>query len=75
MNGSGLEELLEEVYSEDTVRHIFSCKAVSRALHAHMIAQRELVSHIFFTLVEETSTSQNWKKSTKSQLLLDSFKM
>ena len=37
--GSGLEEVFEEIYSEDTVKNIFSGKAVTRALRAHMLTQ------------------------------------
>ena len=32
MIGSELEVVFEEIYSEDTVKHIFSGKAVARAL-------------------------------------------
>ena len=35
MKGSGTEELFNEVYPENTVQHIISGKAVSRALRAH----------------------------------------
>ena len=46
MVSSGLEEVLEEIYSEDTVKHIFSGKAVARALRAHMLTQSALISHL-----------------------------
>ena len=39
MVGSELEEVFEEIYSEDTVKNIFSGKAVTRALRAHMLTQ------------------------------------
>ena len=35
MKGSGIEELFNEVYPENTVQHIISGKDVSRALQAH----------------------------------------
>ena len=38
MNGSGLEEAFEEVYSEDTITHILLGHAVARALRTHMQA-------------------------------------
>ena len=53
MKGSGLEELFEEVYSEDTVKHITSGHAVARALRAHLLVQSALVNHISYTLIEE----------------------
>ena len=49
----GLEELFEEVYSEDTVKHIASGHAVARALRAHLLVQSALVNHISYTLIEE----------------------
>ena len=52
MIGSGLEEVFEEIYSEDTVKHIFSGKAVARALQAHMLTQSALISHLLNSLVD-----------------------
>ena len=46
MIGSELEVVFEEIYSEDTVKHIFSGKAVARALRAHMLTQSALISHL-----------------------------
>ena len=46
MVGSELEVVFEEIYSEDTVKHIFSGKAVARALRAHMLTQSALISHL-----------------------------
>ena len=46
MNNSGLEEAFEEVYSEDTIKHILSRYAVARALRAHKLAGSALVNHI-----------------------------
>ena len=42
MTGSGLQPLLEQVYAENTVLHILSGKAVSRARRAHMLATSAL---------------------------------
>ena len=46
MVGSGLEEVFEEIYSENTVKHIFSGKAVARALWSHMLTQSALINHL-----------------------------
>ena len=35
MNGSDLDEAFEEVYFEDTIKHVLSGYAVARALRAH----------------------------------------
>ena len=52
MVGSGSEEVFEEIYSEDTVKLIFSGKAVARALRAHMLIQSTLISHLLNSLVD-----------------------
>ena len=39
MRCSGLQEVLETIYGEATVQHIFSGKAISRAIRAHCIIQ------------------------------------
>ena len=43
---SELEVVFEEIYSEDTVKHMFSGKAVARAFRAHMLTQSALISHL-----------------------------
>ena len=53
MAGSGLEEVFGEIYGEATVTHMFSGKAVARALRAHMLVQGALVSHLINDLVDE----------------------
>ena len=55
MAGSGLKELLEEVYAESTVPYFLSGKAYARALRAHLLVQSALVSHIIQFVVEEKS--------------------
>ena len=52
MKGSGIEELFNDVYAENTVQHIISGKAVSRALRAHLLAEPPLTS----ILLENTET-------------------
>ena len=46
MVGSGLAEVFEEIYSEDTVKHAFFGKAVARALRGYMLTQSALISHL-----------------------------
>ena len=53
MAGSGLQELFEEVYAENTVPHLLSGKAYARALRCHLLAQSALVSQIIEFVVEE----------------------
>ena len=42
MSGSGLQELLEVVYSPNTVTHILSGKAVARAVRGHLLIDSAL---------------------------------
>ena len=59
MKGSGLEGLFAEVYSENTVGHIFTGKAVSRALRAHFFADTSLTSLLLETVFEEGSLDKD----------------
>ena len=43
MKGSGLEKALETVYGPNTVTHIFSGKAMSRALKVHLLVDVALI--------------------------------
>jgi hypothetical protein len=45
MKGSGLEELMAEVYAENSVEHMLSGKAVSRALRAHFLIKSSITYH------------------------------
>ena len=42
MSGSGLQDLLEVVYSANTVTHILSGKAVARAVRGHLLVDSAL---------------------------------
>ena len=47
MKGFRIEELFNEVYAENTVQHILSGKAVSRALRVHLLPESALNSILF----------------------------
>ena len=47
MKGSGIEELFNKTYAENTVQHIISGKVVSRALQAHLPAESACISILF----------------------------
>ena len=42
MSGSGLQEVLEVEYTPNTVTHIFSGKAVARAVRGHLLVNSAL---------------------------------
>ncbi len=42
MAGSGLQEILEQVYASNTVSHMLTGKAISRAARGHMLVDAAL---------------------------------
>ena len=52
MEGSGLREVLEDIYAPNTVNHIFTGKVYSRVLRAHLIVASALVSIIIENFIE-----------------------
>ena len=44
MRGSGLEEVLEEVYAGNTIPHMMSGKAVARSVRGHFLVQSALTT-------------------------------
>ena len=68
MAGSGLQELLEVIYAENAVQHIFSGKAVSRAIQAHFIVDSVLNSMLMSTsLTDESSHSSSQIGETNTE--------
>ena len=74
MKGSGLEEVFEEVYSEDTVKHIISGHAVARALRAHLLVQSALVNHINNTLIDEGKVDVSELEDIYNKAMKDGMK-
>ncbi|KAG1650221.1 hypothetical protein GQR58_028237 [Nymphon striatum] len=60
MKGSGLSECLQTIYGENSVTHIMSGKAVSRALRSHFLLQSALCLNILNNVVlqENRATTQ-----------------
>ena len=42
MQGSGLEEVFEAIYAKNTIPHMMSGKAISRAIRGHLIVDYAL---------------------------------
>ena len=51
MSGSGLEELLEQMFAPNVTQHILSGKAYTRAVRGHMMIQSALISIIIESLM------------------------
>ena len=60
MKGSGIEELFEEVYAANSIPHMLSGKAVSRALRAHFMAESALVALLLEQLCSNESIDFNF---------------
>ena len=66
MNDLCLEEVFEEVYSEDTFKYILSGHAIAGALRAHILVQSALVNNISKTLTDEGNLSESGLESLYS---------
>ena len=60
MNNSGLKDIIETIYGSNTIEHMISGKAISRAIQGHMIdsfLDGMLLSKAFkMPFLEETET-------------------
>ena len=54
MGGSGIEELLEQIYASNVIHHILSGKAFSRALRGHLLVDTVLQTLIVEDMVESS---------------------
>ena len=63
MEGTGLAEVIEQVYAGNTEQHILSGKAVSRAMRAHSLADMAfniiLLSTVYDVSGEDTETNES----------------
>ena len=51
MNGSELKELLSEIYASESVNHILTGHAYSRAVRGHILCSSALATLIFCPLI------------------------
>ena len=59
MKGSGLEEALGNVYGPNTVTHMITGKAVSRALHGHFLIEAALTNKLLIKIWPDNETQEN----------------
>ena len=59
MGGSGLEDLLENIYAPNVIQHILSGKAFSRAVRGHMLTHTTLLQLMLEELLESESISRS----------------
>ena len=53
MEGSGLQEVLSEIYAENVVPHLFSGKAIARALRGHFLVHAAQMTNLFQQVTDE----------------------
>ena len=68
MQGSGLEQMLETVYGKNTVVHIMSGKAVSRALRGHFLVDGALRRKLLSYIIGDELTETDEHKKTVSEV-------
>ena len=54
IKGSGIEDLLSEVYAENSIPHILSGKAIARAIRGHILVESSLTS-LLLDMVKESN--------------------
>ena len=59
MSGSGLEDILKQIFADDAVVHLLSGKAVSRAFRGHLIVDTYLNSLLFSLLKSENKIDES----------------
>ena len=64
MKGSGLEEALGVVLAENTVPHMITRKAISRAVRGHFLVQSALVTNSFKPVIDNGGMRQKALKIT-----------
>ena len=64
MKGSGLEEVLENIYGPNAVKHIISGKAYARALRAYFLVEGALVNKLIQQCVDQGLVEAGDKLST-----------
>ena len=57
MQGSGVENILETIYGKNTVTHISSGKAISRALRGHLLVDAALQAKLVEALDPDATNS------------------
>ena len=66
MEVCGLEEVFETVHGKKTITHIFSGKAISRALFCYFLVNTALQMTLIKHLLPETTSSINEKVSEET---------
>lgn len=79
MKGSGLEEVLETVYGPNTVTHMISGKAVSRALRGHLLVEAALTNKLMEAVLpfqdDHEDTNDDHEKRTHLAPEIDMLKL
>lgn len=72
MGGSGIEEVLQTVYAENTVPHMLTGKAYSRALRGHFLISSALTAVIIADLLKSSTQTEDNANSNANKCTLRS---
>ena len=62
MDGSGLKDVLETIYGENTVVHMMSGKAVQRSFRGHLLVSKCLMQQLVAEVTETDPGFENHMK-------------
>ena len=72
MSGSGLKELLNEVFAENTINHMMTGKAYSKAVRAHILVQMSIATIVLNELKKSNPVIQHYLEAlTVLQMYID----
>ena len=69
MAGSGLQDILEQIYASSVVTHILSGKAVSRAMRGHLLLDSALNALLIRMMFD---FKKSWDDENNNSVLIDS---
>ena len=81
MKGSGLQEALETIYGSHTVEHMFTGKAIARALRGHFLTESALQTKLLRSLlpahlmpcINESNDAEDVLKEKKLALMRNTY--
>jgi len=72
MDGSGLDDLMGQVYATDTVPHMLSGKAISRSIRCHLLIDSALHKLLLRELISDLNPSDELELKSLFDLVLQS---
>ena len=73
MNNSGLKDIIETIYGSNTIEHIISGKAISRAIQGHMIFDSFLDGMLLSKAIKMPFLEETEIKAVESSMIFRSY--